>query len=188
MEFDGKCQIMLKSLIYFSAPAIFLLSLLSWGGCQLAPKKPDVISPGDYRYVVDYTEYKIHQLVRRHHLPSVAVAIIDDQNTVWQETFGWANIEKKIRAQSDTVYKLWSVAKVFTAIETMRLVGKGWWIWIPPSRITSLVSLFKAGFRIPGRSPFAASWHTIPGFRAIHAICRCPDPGMTSCWGRWPSR
>jgi len=63
--------------------------------------------------------------MRRHHLPSVAVALIDDQNTIWQGTFGWANVEKKIPARSDTVYKLWSVAKVLTAIETMRLVEDG---------------------------------------------------------------
>jgi CubicO group peptidase (beta-lactamase class C family) len=53
-------------------------------------------------------------------------ALIDDQNTVWQETLGWANIEQKIPARPDTVYKLWSIAKAFTAIETMRLVEEGW--------------------------------------------------------------
>jgi CubicO group peptidase (beta-lactamase class C family) len=55
----------------------------------------------------------------------VAVALIDDQDTVWQEAFGLANIEKDIPATVDTVYKLWSVSKVFTAIETMRLVEEG---------------------------------------------------------------
>jgi CubicO group peptidase (beta-lactamase class C family) len=107
-------------------PALLLfLTVVYCGGCQTAPRKPNVIPPGDYGYVENYAEHKIHQIIKRHHLPSVAVALIDDQNTVWQDTFGWANIEEKIPARSDTVYKLWSVAKVFTAIETMRLVEEG---------------------------------------------------------------
>ena len=126
MELHGKRQIMLKNVTSLSAGVLLLfLALVYCGGCQMVPKKPDVIPPGDYRYVEDYAEYRIHQCIQRHHLPSVAVVLIEDQNTIWQETFGWANIEKKIPAQSDTVYKLWSVAKVFTAIETMRMAEEG---------------------------------------------------------------
>jgi CubicO group peptidase (beta-lactamase class C family) len=63
--------------------------------------------------------------MKRHHLPSVATALIDDQDVIWQAAFGLADVENEIPAQTDTVYKLWSVAKVFTAIETMRLVEEG---------------------------------------------------------------
>ena len=125
MQLNGKYKIMLKNVTPLSALALLLLLLIYCSGCQLVPKKPDLIPLGDYNYVVDYTEYRIRKLIHQHHLPSVAVALVEDQNTVWQETFGWANFEKKIPAQSDTVYKLWSVAKVFTAIETMRLVEEG---------------------------------------------------------------
>lgn len=125
MQLNGKYKIMLKNVTPLSALALLLLLLIYCSGCQLVPKKPDLIPLGDYNYVVDYTEYRIRKLIHQHHLPSVAVALVEDQNSVWQETFGWANFEKKIPAQSDTVYKLWSVAKVFTAIETMRLVEEG---------------------------------------------------------------
>ncbi|MBK5108439.1 MAG: serine hydrolase [Anaerolineales bacterium] len=63
--------------------------------------------------------------MKQYHLPSVAVILIDDQDTIWQETFGTANFEADSPARLDTVYKIWSVAKVFTAIETMRLVEDG---------------------------------------------------------------
>ncbi|MHC4554712.1 MAG: serine hydrolase domain-containing protein, partial [Planctomycetota bacterium] len=126
MESNGKGQVMFKNVTSLPMPALLLfLTVVYCGGCQTAPRKPNVIPPGDYGYVENYAEHKIHQIIKRHHLPSVAVALIDDQNTVWQDTFGWANIEEKIPARSDTVYKLWSVAKVFTAIETMRLVEEG---------------------------------------------------------------
>ena len=126
MESNGKGQVMLKNVTSLPIPVLlFYLAVVYCGGCQTAPRKPKVIPPGDYRHTVDYAEHRIHQIIKRHHLPSVAVALIDDQNTIWQDTFGWANIEEKIPARSDTVYKLWSVAKVFTAIETMRLVEEG---------------------------------------------------------------
>jgi CubicO group peptidase (beta-lactamase class C family) len=63
--------------------------------------------------------------MKQRHLPSVTVALIDNQDVVWQGAFGLANVEKDIPATVDTVYKLWSVSKVFTAIETMRLVEEG---------------------------------------------------------------
>jgi len=105
---------------------LVLLAIVSiWGWQRAGPKKPDPIPRGDYSYTVDYAEHRIHRLMKRHHLPSVAVALIDDQDVVWQEAFGLANVERDLPATVDTVYKLWSVAKVFTAVETMRLVEDG---------------------------------------------------------------
>jgi CubicO group peptidase (beta-lactamase class C family) len=96
---------------------------VDWG--THAPKKPDLIPIGDYSYTIEDARYRIVQLMESKHLPSVAVALIADQEIIWQETFGTANLEEGIPAESNTVYKLWSVAKVFTAIETMRLVEEG---------------------------------------------------------------
>jgi CubicO group peptidase (beta-lactamase class C family) len=63
--------------------------------------------------------------MKQRYLPGVAVALVDDQDTVWQQAFGLANVEKAIPASVDTVYKLWFVSKVFTAIETTQLVEEG---------------------------------------------------------------
>jgi len=100
----------------------FVLFRILHGG---APRKPNPIPPGDYSYTVAYAEHRIRQTMERHHLPSVAVALIDDQNVIWQEAFGLANVEEGLPATTNTIYKLLSVAKVFTALETMRLVEEG---------------------------------------------------------------
>jgi len=89
------------------------------------PEKPTEIPPGDYSSTIECAEKIIQRTKERYHLPSVAVSLIADQETIWQETFGVANIEEDSPAESDTVYKLWSMAKVFTAFETMRLVDEG---------------------------------------------------------------
>ena len=117
----------LKKIIRVSVPMLLLLlvsaSLWQWG--RATPRKPNPIPSGDYTYTMAYAEYRIQQVMKQKHLPSFAVALIDDQDVIWQETFGLANLEKNQPAESDTVYRLWSVAKAFTAIETMRLVEDG---------------------------------------------------------------
>lgn len=107
---------------------LILAVLWRWQSSTLGrvdARKPDPIPPGDYAYMVEYADQRVREMMKRYHLPSVAVALIDDQDIVWQEAFGVANVEQEIPASTDTVYRLWSVAKIFTAIETMRLVEEG---------------------------------------------------------------
>jgi len=118
-----------KKQAFWAAVLILLVSIIGLWGWQkmhrMAPNKPDSIPRGDYSYTIDYADYRIHQMMKQQHLPSVAVALIDDQEVIWQEAFGLANIEREVPATVDTVYKLWSVSKIFTAIETMRMVEEG---------------------------------------------------------------
>jgi len=110
-------------LIAISALLVIAVVFVLWQGGK--PRKPREIPPGDYSYTLEYAEYRILQVMEQKHLPGFAVALIDDQDTVWQETFGLANLEKDQPAGSDTVFRLWSVAKAFTAVETLRLVEDG---------------------------------------------------------------
>ncbi len=115
-----------KVTLFLLAPILATLvisAFLSWKNAP--PRKPESIPPGDYSYTVDYAESRMQRFMEQHHLPGVAVALIDDQDVIWQSAFGLADIEKEIPAQVDTVFKVWSLAKVFTAIETMRLVEEG---------------------------------------------------------------
>ena len=89
--------------------------------------------------------------MKQHHFPSVAVSLIDDQEVIWQEAFGLANVEDETPATVDTVYKLWSVAKVFTAIETMRLVEEGLVDLDAP--ITEVLPDFSIQSRFPDSEP-----------------------------------
>jgi len=165
-----------KHVLISALGLLLLLALVYFWGCQsTGPKKPGIILPGNYKYTVDYAEYRIRKLMRRHHLPSVAVALIDDQNTVWQQMYGWANLEKKIPAKSDTVYKLWSVSKIFTAIETMRLVEEGLVDLDAP--ITDYIPGFSIQSRFPDSKPI-----TIRSILAHHSglprsSCHLQMPG-----------
>jgi len=114
-----------KTILLISLLSILVSGFAGFLWQKKTPKKPDDIPLGDFSYTLEFTQHSIEQLMKQYDLPSVAIAMIDDQDTIWQETFGLANLEEKIPAEADTVYKLWSIAKVFTAIETIRLVDDG---------------------------------------------------------------
>jgi CubicO group peptidase (beta-lactamase class C family) len=63
--------------------------------------------------------------MQKYHLPSVCVALIDDQSVVYKQAYGLANIEKNTPSTLDTVYKLGSITKLFTGIEVMQLYEEG---------------------------------------------------------------
>lgn len=58
-------------------------------------------------------------------LPSVVVAVSRGGKVLWEEGFGWADKEKKIRATEHTAYSLASISKPYTATALMVLVQRG---------------------------------------------------------------
>jgi CubicO group peptidase (beta-lactamase class C family) len=89
------------------------------------PEKPQPIPIGDYTYAGELAKFRIDRLMKQHHIPGASAALIVGQEIVWQESFGLADLEQEIPVTEDTVFKLWSLAKPFTAVETMRLVEEG---------------------------------------------------------------
>ncbi len=140
-----------KTIILIAITAILVIAVVSVLWQEGKPRKPVEIPAGDYSYTIEYAGYRISQVMEQKHLPSFAVALIDDQDTIWQETFGLANLEKNQPAESDTVYRLWSVAKAFTAVETLRLVEDGLVDLDTP--ITEYIPDFALQSRFPDSKP-----------------------------------
>ena len=89
------------------------------------PMRPVKISIDDYTYAIEYTEYELNALQRKHNLPSFGISMLDSEDIVYQSAVGMSNIEKNIEANLQTVYKAGSISKLFTAIEIMRLYEEG---------------------------------------------------------------
>jgi CubicO group peptidase (beta-lactamase class C family) len=105
-------------LLLGAVAAIFL------GGSK-GPRKPEPIPIGDYTYAIALAEHSIEQVMEKHHIPGAAAALIVDQQIIWEGSFGQATIDPERPVADDTVFKMWSLAKPFTAIEVMRLVEEG---------------------------------------------------------------
>ena len=58
-------------------------------------------------------------------IPSVSIAVAQHGRILWEESFGWADKEARIRATPDTIYSVASISKPFTATALMTLVRAG---------------------------------------------------------------
>lgn len=57
--------------------------------------------------------------------PSLAIAVLERGELVWAEGFGMADRERQLKATADTIYRLASISKPFTATALMKLVDSG---------------------------------------------------------------
>lgn len=59
------------------------------------------------------------------HIPSVAVGIVADGRVVFSKAYGYANVNRKVVAATDTLYRVASMSKFITAIAIMKLKESG---------------------------------------------------------------
>ncbi len=84
--------------------------------CAAAPAQAD-------RF--DSVRTAIREQIIENGVPSIAVAVMQDGKIVWEEGFGWANREKQIAADANTMYSLASISKPITTTGLMTLVQAG---------------------------------------------------------------
>ncbi len=58
-------------------------------------------------------------------LPSLSMAIVYDRDIIYNQAFGFADLEKKIPATTKTVYPIASITKLFVATMLVQLAEKG---------------------------------------------------------------
>lgn len=68
---------------------------------------------------------RIRQSVQAGEPVSLALAVGVEGEIVWEEAFGWADRERRIRARADTIYPVASVSKPITATGLLILVERG---------------------------------------------------------------
>jgi CubicO group peptidase (beta-lactamase class C family) len=83
--------------------------------------------PADHRYaaVAEQIERLIRHEIDEKQLPGFSVALVDDQQIVWAQGFGFADPDNRIPATAETVYRVGSVSKLYTAIGIMQQVERG---------------------------------------------------------------
>ena len=107
------------------ASLIILMLLLISASCSGAPVKPEWIAPGNYDYAKEYLSWLIPKEMKPNKVMGVSIAIVDDQQIVWAQGFGYSDVKNEIPATPDTVYRIGSISKLFTSMATMKLVEDG---------------------------------------------------------------
>jgi len=101
------------------------LVFLALSACSTAPQKPPTTARGDYSYTKQYLSWLIAREMSKNDVTGLSIALVDDQQIVWVQGFGYADERAGIRATPDTVYQLGSIAKVFTATAAMQMAEQG---------------------------------------------------------------
>jgi CubicO group peptidase (beta-lactamase class C family) len=70
-------------------------------------------------------ETAISSLMSRQNIPAVSVAVVQDNQTRFQQGYGMADLENFVPAKALTVYRIASVSKSLTAVAAMQLAEKG---------------------------------------------------------------
>ncbi|MBK8554608.1 MAG: beta-lactamase family protein [Lewinellaceae bacterium] len=76
-------------------------------------------APGNW---IDSLTPEISKLMLKYHIVGAGVSINDPNGLCLQQTYGYANLETKLPTSDQTVFKIASISKVFTAFATMQLV------------------------------------------------------------------
>ena len=102
--------------------------LVVFGLCQFLPARaaePNTPPAKEYAAVATALEKMIQREMAEKGLPALSIALVDDQQIVWSQGFGFADRAAKKPATAQTVYRVGSVSKLFTDLAVMQLVERG---------------------------------------------------------------
>ena len=103
----------------------------------------------NYSSITGKLSQQIQAAVEKAGITGLSVALVDDQNIVWSEGFGYADKENGVNATPDTVYMIASISKIFTASAIMQLADQG------KIDIDQPLQTYLHGFSINSRFPDA---------------------------------
>jgi len=70
-------------------------------------------------------EKRLEALRNHYHIPSLSIGIVNEKNLIVRGGLGYADREKKVQPNENTVYHLASITKTFGSIILMQLVEQG---------------------------------------------------------------
>src|SRR5262252_6170798 len=57
--------------------------------------------------------------------PGLSIAVVHERDVVWSRGFGWADVAGKVAATAETLYRVASITKTFTATAILQLRDAG---------------------------------------------------------------
>jgi CubicO group peptidase (beta-lactamase class C family) len=106
-------------------------------------------------------------------------SLVDDQQIVWQQGFGFADEVNKVTTKPETIYRAGSISKLFTATAVMQLVEKGKMDIDKP--LTNYIPEFFIKSRFPHASPITSRtimnhYSGLPGNFLKGMFTKNPEP------------
>ena len=99
--------------------------LLGASACALAPSPSESIASGNIANINAKYREVIPQQMQQENVAGLAIAVVDDQNILWAEGFGYTDWDEKILVTPSTLFSIQSLSKSFTATAVMFAVQDG---------------------------------------------------------------
>ncbi len=103
------------------AAVSFVAAAILLSACGSAPLRPESVARNDFDGIKPYVTDLIRHEMARNEIIGMSIALVDDQRIVWAEGFGYADKEHGQRASAQTIYRVGSISKLFTATAAMQL-------------------------------------------------------------------
>ncbi|HSG72096.1 MAG TPA: serine hydrolase [Planctomycetaceae bacterium] len=81
--------------------------------------------PTDYSPVIATLRAAVRYEVEQKKLPAFSISIVDDDQVIWADGFGFQDAAQKIPATANSVYRVGSISKLFTDLAVLQLVEEG---------------------------------------------------------------
>jgi CubicO group peptidase (beta-lactamase class C family) len=97
----------------------------------LAPKylpafgQQNVSSNTDYSSVIEKLKQTLPGTMKLKDITGASIALVDNENIVWSEGFGYTNRSQKVKVTGDTLFHVGSISKSFVALGILKAVDKG---------------------------------------------------------------
>ena len=103
--------------------------LTAWPSATASDDKPKegeaVVSTGRQFAELKSFDELMEGFVRDNELPGAALAVAKDGRLVYARGFGYADVEEKQPVQPESLFRIASISKPFTAVATLQLVEQG---------------------------------------------------------------
>jgi CubicO group peptidase (beta-lactamase class C family) len=106
---------MLKK-IFALCSAVLLLYVTA---CAPASSRPESITTDEIAAVIEQYRQEIPERMQQEHVPGLAIVVVDDQNILWAEGFGFTDWDRRTRVTQDTLFSIQSMSKSFTGTAAM---------------------------------------------------------------------
>jgi len=104
----------------FRIPLVLIAILLAYGG------PPPLSAQGDsWEEVLSDFSRQLAQDVQADGIGGITVGVVSGRDLVWAQGFGWADTGQRIPAGVNTIYRVGSISKSFTAVALLQLWEQG---------------------------------------------------------------
>ncbi len=104
---------------------LLLLSFVLLNSIGHSQKTSEVIRHDSVGAIVTDLKKFIPEYIQEQNIPGVSIAMVNDNNIVWAEGFGFVKSITKKRVNTNTLFEVASISKVVTAYIALRLVDEG---------------------------------------------------------------